>query len=179
MFPLVIDEVEEYACVDILKTLEQLFAQYAPETLLAFFGAATSMLLFSLTWFLSRYFFKLLMKASNQEAQQDQALSVLLESVVAALVSEAGHLRQTLDGILQESLRCSEQNAQMLTLLLVKSENIPADVLQVLKPEFEHLHQEMLLVEERLMTKITETAKQNHAGKIGDKFYDGDDKNSP
>jgi dsRNA-specific ribonuclease len=165
--------------MDILETMERLFDQHPPETLLAFFGATTSMLLFSLVWFLSRYFFRLLMRESTQDAQQDQAMSVLLESVIGALVSEAGHLRQTLDGILQESLRCGEQNAQVLALLLVKSERLPADVLQVLKPEFEHLHQEMLQVEARLTAKYTEVAASPNGNDAEQNIYEGNDKNSP
>lgn len=140
--------------MDVLRTVERLFEQHAPETLMALFGAVTSILLFFLIGSLLRYGFGWLMRTSTQEADQDQATSALMELLVGALVSEAGHLRQTLDGILQELLRCGEQNARVLTMLLNNTEKIPSEVLQLLKPELEQLHQELAQTEARLVLKM-------------------------
>jgi hypothetical protein len=138
--------------MDVIQTIEQLFATHAPETLMALFGAVTSIGLFYLVWTVLRGVFSLW----TQDASEEQATAALVDSLVSALVSEAGHLRQTLDGILGESLRSSEQNARALAVLLARAEKIPEGVLQLLKPEFDQLHQEIAQTEARLLSKVAE-----------------------
>jgi hypothetical protein len=101
-----------------------------------------------------------------------------MESLVGALVSEASHLRQTLDGILQETLRCGEQNARVLTLILTTTEKIPGEVLQLLKPELEQLHQELAQTEARLISRMSGATEQIDE-ETQMKIEDGDKKNSP
>jgi hypothetical protein len=84
--------------------LDQLFGS-RPETLMALFGAATSLLLFYLVGAVLRYLFGWQTRQAGWEAHQDQATTALVEALVAALVTEAGHLRTTLDSILEEALR--------------------------------------------------------------------------
>jgi len=142
--------------MDVLKTVSDLFERHSAETLMALFGAVTSVSLLYLVWVLVRYFFGLLAHTTTQEADQEKATSLLMEALVEALVSEAGHLRQTLNGILDESLRCSEQNARVLAVLLTRTEHIPSEILQLLKPEFERLHGDLLQTEARIVSKMTE-----------------------
>ena len=142
--------------MELLRALEKLFEEHAPETLMAFFGAGTSILLFYLIWAVLRHFFGLQTRSASQDADQDQATTTLLKSLVEALVTEAGHLRSTLDNLLQESLHNGQKNAQDLATLLTKTEETPEEVLRLLKPEFDHLHQEMRQTEARLIAKVTE-----------------------
>lgn len=144
--------------MELLRALEKLFEEHAPETLMAFFGAGTSILLFYLIWAVLRHFFGLQTRTVNQEADQDQATTALVSSLVEALVTEAGHLRRTLDRLLQESLHNGQKTAQDLATLLAKTEETPEEVLRLLKPEFDHLHQEMRQAEARLIAKVTEMA---------------------
>jgi len=144
--------------MDVLKTVSDLFERHSAETLMALFGAVTSVSLLYLVWVLVRYFFGLLAHTTTQEADQEKATSLLMEALVEALVSEAGHLRQTLNGILDESLRCSEQNARVLAVLLARTEHIPSEILRLLKPEFERLHQELQQAENRMVSQLREDA---------------------
>lgn len=132
--------------MDVLHALEALFEQHAPETLMALFGAATSLLLFYLTGVALNHLFGLQRRSADLEAGQDQVMAALVE----ALVSEAGHLRETLDSLLDESLQRSERNAQLLTALLVQAEKTPIQVVDLLRPEFVQLLQEVHLAEARL-----------------------------
>jgi hypothetical protein len=144
--------------MELLRALENLFEAHAPETLMAFFGAGTSILLFYLIWAVLRHFFGLQTRSANQDADQDQATTALLNSLVEALVTEAGHLRGTLDNLLEESLHNGQKTAQDLATLLTRTEETPEEVLRLLKPEFDHLHQEMRQAEARLIAKVTEMA---------------------
>jgi hypothetical protein len=63
-------------------------------------------------------------------------------------------LRETLDSLLDESLQRSERNAQLLTALLVQAEKTPGQVVDLLKPEFVQLHQEMRQAETRLAARL-------------------------
>jgi hypothetical protein len=78
----------------------------------------------------------------------------LVEALVGALVTEAGHLRHALDGILEEALRRSEQNAQCLTVIQAQTEETADKVLDLLKPEFAHLHQAINRAEARIVAQI-------------------------
>lgn len=136
--------------MEMIHTLEQLFREHAPETLMAFFGAFTSMGLFYLIWAVLRQLFGLQRRNVDWEAAQDQTTAAL----VGALVSEAGHLRAALDGILQESLRRNEQNAQLLSTLSVQAEETPGRTLELLRPEFDHLRRALRQTEARIIAKI-------------------------
>lgn len=96
--------------MEVIRGLESLFDKHAPETLMAFFGAGTSLLLFHLIGVVLRQWFGLQRHSADVDASQDQATAALVEALVGALVTEAGHLRHALDGILGEALRRSEQH---------------------------------------------------------------------
>lgn len=140
--------------MEIINGLSNLFKEHTPETLLALFGAATSLLMFSLVWYMLRHDYEMEERTSDQETGQDQTTTALVESLVRAVLSEAEHLRQVLSGILQEALDQTEQNTNTLDGLMTKTDKTPAEVLQLLKPEFEHLHQEICQTESRIIAKI-------------------------
>lgn len=140
--------------MDLIRALADLFEKHSPETLMAFFGAVTSIQLFYLAWWVLRHFFGLQARSAKQEETQERMTAILLKSLVEALVTESGHLRRTLDSYLEESLRCEQTNTQTLEILLSRSEEAPAEVLRLLKPEFEHLHEEISQVEARLAAKV-------------------------
>ncbi len=144
--------------MEVLRGLEQLFRDHAPETLMALFGAATSLLLFTLMWIVLRHLFGLQARSADQESDQEQTTAVLLEALVSALVTEAGHLRTAMDGLLRESLARSEQTADALSDLVSTTEGTPREVLALLRPEFEHLHYEMHQVEGRIVDKVVDAA---------------------
>lgn len=146
--------------MELLEGLAKLFSEHAPETLMALFGAGSSILLFYLVWTLLRHLFGLQTKTTDQEVEQDQATANLLEALVAALVTEAGHLRTTLDGILGEALKRDEQTSYALADLISKTEETPHEVLGLLRPEFEYLHSEMHQVERRIISKVIEMAER-------------------
>lgn len=137
--------------MDYLRTIGRLFETHAPETLMAFFGAVTSVALLYLVWWSLRHQFGLQLFSANQEADQDKADSTLIASLVTALIAEAGHLRTSIDGSLRQSLERSERNAAALAELTDKTEEIPGELLRVLKPEFENLHHELREVEARII----------------------------
>jgi hypothetical protein len=87
--------------MQVWRTLDQLFRDHAPETLMALFGAGTSILLFYLIGVLLRHWFGWQRRAADHDVAQDQASAALVEALVEALVTEAGHLRATLDSILE------------------------------------------------------------------------------
>jgi hypothetical protein len=140
--------------MELIRTLEQLFRDQAPETLMAFFGALTSMGLFYLIWVLLRQLFGLQRRNADWEATQERATTAVVEALVGALVTEAGHLRATLDGILEESSRRSEQNAQILSALSTQAEEAPVRTLELLRPEFDHLRRALRQTEARIIAKI-------------------------
>lgn len=140
--------------MELIRALENLFEHHAPETLMAFFGVGTSLLLFYLVWAVLRQLFGLQNRSVYLDADQEQATTALVEALVSALVTEAGHLRDTLDSLLEEALRRSEQNANLLSGLLAQTEETPGKVLALLKPEFDHLHQEMRQAETRIGAKL-------------------------
>jgi hypothetical protein len=144
--------------MELVRALEKLFEDHAPETLMALFGAATSILLFYLVWTVLRQLFGLQNRSADQDAGQDQATAALLESLVTALVTEGGHLREAMNGILHEMLRRDEQNAQLLAGLMASSQQTPSEVVQLLKPEFDHLRQAMRQTEARIVAKLSEAA---------------------
>lgn len=123
--------------VDLLKAMEQLFEAHAPETLMAFFGAGTSILLFYLVVTVLRQLFGLQKLTAGQEIDQDQATGALIEALVTALVSEVGQLRTTMDGILRETLQRGEESAAVLSGLATRTDQLPHDVVSLLKPKFE------------------------------------------
>jgi hypothetical protein len=142
--------------VDVIRALGELFEKHAPETLMALFGAATSLLLFYLIGAVLNHLFGLQRRSADLEAGQDQVMAAL----VGALVTEAGHLRETLDSLLDESLQRSERNAQMLAGLLVQTEKTPAQVLELLKPEFAHLQREVHQAEARIAARLGAPAEE-------------------
>jgi hypothetical protein len=155
--------------MQILQLLNDLFRDHAPETLMAFFGAATSLLLFYLIGVVLRYLFGWQIRYANWDAHQDQATTALVEALVSALVTEAGHLRATLDSILEESLRRSEQHSRLLTDLAAQAEETPGKTLALLRPEFDHLRRELRQAEARLSAKIVRPTVQTNAGESTDK----------
>jgi len=140
--------------MEVIRALNQLFQEHAPETLMAFFGAATSIGLFYLIWTVLRHLLGLQTRSADWEVTQEQATSALVEALVGALVTEAGHLRATLDGILEEALRRSEQNAQLLAALSTQAEEAPNKMLDLLRPEFDHLRRELRQAEARIIAKM-------------------------
>jgi hypothetical protein len=145
--------------MNVIQVLEELFEKHSPETLMALFGAATSIALFYLIRSILNHLFGLQARSVSQEASQDQRTGILLESLVQALVTEAGHLRHTLDSLLQESLRYGQKNTQDLAALLSQSEETPGEVFRMLKPEFEHLHREIRQAEAHITAKVASLAK--------------------
>jgi hypothetical protein len=129
--------------MEIWRTLSQLFQEHAPETLMALFGAGTSILLFYLVWTVLRHWLGWQTRREGWEAHQERATAALVEALVGALVTEAGHLRTTLDSILEEALRRSEQHTQLLAALSVQAEEAPEKMLALLRPEFDHLRHEL------------------------------------
>jgi dsRNA-specific ribonuclease len=144
--------------VDVIRGLEGLFERHAPETLLALFGAGTSLLLFYLIGVILRQWFGLQRRSADVDASQEQATAALVEALVGALVTEAGHLRQALDGILEEALRRSEQQTQSHTVIQAQTEGTPDKVLELLRPEFAHLHQAINRAEARIVAQIGQRA---------------------
>lgn len=140
--------------MDYLRILEQLFAAHAPETLMAFFGAATSIALFYLVWWMLRHLLGLQWFSADQEADQEQANSSLVASLVTALIEEAGHLRISIDGSLRETLQRSERNTEALSALVNKAEETPLEIVRMLQPEFEYLHHEIREAEASIVAKI-------------------------
>jgi hypothetical protein len=136
--------------MDVIRALGALFEEHAPETLMALFGAATSILLFYLIGSVLNHLFGLQRRSADLEAGQDEVMATL----VAALVTEAGHLRESLDGLLDESLQRSGRNAQLLAGLLAQSEKTPVQVLELLKPEFTHLQREVRQAEARIAARL-------------------------
>ncbi len=137
--------------MEVWRTLDQLFRDHAPETLMALFGAGTSLLLFYLIGAMLRHWFGWQSREVDRDVAQEQASAALVEALVAALVTEAGHLRATLDSILEEALHRSEQNAQMLTNLAVQAEETPEKTANLIRPELEHLRRELRQAEKRLL----------------------------
>jgi hypothetical protein len=150
--------------VELLRAIERLFAKHAPETLMAFFGAGTSILLFYLVWAVLQHMFGLQRCAAAQEDEQDDTLAALIEALVTALVTEAGHLRQTVDGVLREAIRYGQHNADLLEGLTSRAEEAPHEVMELLKPEFEYLYHEMSQVEQRIVDKVTDIALHLSSG---------------
>jgi hypothetical protein len=142
--------------MEVLKELDGLFRAHAPETLMALFGASTSLLLFYLVGVVLRHLFGLQTRRADLEAGQDQATAALVEALVSAVVSEAGHLRTTLDGILDEALRRSEQHTQLLVTLAAQADETPGKTLALLRPEFDHLRRELRQAESRIVAKLAE-----------------------
>lgn len=147
--------------MELIRAIEALFDQHAPETLMAMFGAGTSLLLFYLVWSVLQHLFGVQNRSAHQEADQEQATTALVESLVAALVTEAGHLRQSMDGILRELLRAGADNTIALSTLLDRTEQGPDAVVHLLKPEFDDLHQAMHQTEARIVAKMLEIAEPN------------------
>jgi hypothetical protein len=143
--------------MELIRALENLFEHHAPETLMALFGAGTSLLLFYLIWSVLRQLFGLQNRSVDWDFDQDQATAALVEALVGALVTESGHLRVTLDGILQESLQRSERNTQSLALLLTQAEATPGQILELLQPEFAQLQQELRRAEASIVAQIHES----------------------
>jgi hypothetical protein len=160
--------------MDILRALDQLFREHAPETLMALFGAATSIGLFYLVWTVVRHLLGWQTRRADWEASQEQATSALVEALVGALVTEAGHLRATLDGILEEALRRSEQNAQLLSALSIQAEETPGKMLDLLRPEFDHLRRELRQAEARIVAKMA-----LRSGEAGGEQTTGDPEREP
>ena len=154
--------------MELLRELDQLFRTHAPETLMALFGAATSLLLFYLIGALLRHLFGWQTRQTNRDTSQDQATAALLEALVGALVTEAGHLRSTLDSILEESLRRSEQHSRLLADLATQAEETPGKTVALLRPEFDHLRRELRQAEARLSAKMTIPAGNVEAGEAAD-----------
>ncbi len=140
----------------VLEALGRLFSEYTPETLMALFGAATSLLLFYLIWYLLRQVLGGLTRNAGQEAEQDQVSAELVEALVGELLIEAEHLRHSLQEGLQASLKQGEKNTQTLSVLMAQTDGAPTQLVELLKPEFAHLQQEIRLTEERIMAKIAE-----------------------
>lgn len=145
---------------DVLKTLVHLFQTNAPETLMALFGALTSFLLFYLVWATLRQLFGMQTHNASWETTQEQATATLVEALVNALVTEAAHLRTTLDNILEESLRRSEQHTQLLSMLSNQAEETPGKTLALFRPEFDHLRHELRQAEARIIAKIAQQSGQ-------------------
>lgn len=152
--------------MEVLKELDGLFRAHAPETLMALFGAATSLLLFYLVGAVLRHLFGLQTRRANWEVYQDQATAALVEALVSALVSEAGHLRTTLDSILDEALRRSEQHTQLLVTLAAQADETPGKTLALLRPELDHLRRELHQAESRIVTRLSDQI-------ISDEQHDG------
>lgn len=138
--------------IDVLETLGQLFADHAPETLMALFGAATSILLFYLVWYLLRHLLGQTTQSASQDADQEQATAALVETLVGELLVEAEHLRRNLQDLLQRG----EENAETLSTLMVHTERAPEQLVELLHPEFAHLQQEIRLAEGRIVARIAE-----------------------
>jgi flagellar biosynthesis/type III secretory pathway M-ring protein FliF/YscJ len=154
--------------MELLRELDQLFRAHEPETLMALFGAATSLLLFYLIGALLRYLFGWQTRQASRDTSQDQATAALLEALVEALVTEAGHLRTTLDSILEESLRRSEQHSRLLANLAAQAEETPGKTAALLRPEFDHLRRELRQAEARLSSKMTLPAGDVEAGEAAE-----------
>lgn len=142
--------------MELIRAIGELFERHAPETLMAIFGAGTSLLLFYLVWTVLQQLFGMQKRSVDQEANQEQATAELVESLVTALVTEASHLRHTMDGILHELLRAGADNTAALATLQDKTEQTPDAVVQLLKPEFDGLHQEIRQAEVRIVAKVLE-----------------------
>lgn len=140
--------------INLLQALVQLFDDHAPETLMALFGTGTSILLLYIVWSMLRHWFGLQTFAAGQDVEQEQGTTAIMEALVNALVSEAAHLRVTMDNILRESIQRSDANAELLVELSAKTDAVSTEVANLLKPEFEYLHHEMRQTETRLMSKI-------------------------
>jgi hypothetical protein len=148
--------MENEPFLEVLEALSKLFTEHAPETLMALFGAATSILLFYFIWYLLRQLLNQVNETATQDAGQDQTTAALVETLIGELLTEAEHLRNNLQEVLQASLKQGEENNQTLSALMVKTDGVPTQLVELLKPEFAHLQQEMRLTEERIVTKITE-----------------------
>lgn len=154
--------------MEAIRLIERMFQEHAPETLMAMFGAVASLLLFTLIWKILRHMFGLQLADVDQETDREQAIATLLTSLVQALVTEAVHLRETVDSVLRETLQVGQQNADALSELSTKSEDIPPEVLALLQPEFEYLHHEMRQAEGRIIDKLIEVAYgMQHKGGVG------------
>lgn len=140
--------------IELFHMLMQLFDTHAPETLMAFFGAGMSILLFYLVWSMLRHWFGLQTFAAGQDAEQEQGITALMEALVNALVTEAAHLRVTIDNVLRESIQRGDANAELLKELSAKTAAVPSEVVSLLQPEFEYLHHEMRQAETRIMSKV-------------------------
>jgi hypothetical protein len=140
--------------MELLRLLNQLFHEHGPESLMALFGAATSLLLFYLVGAVLRHWFGWQTRQASREAHQDQATTALVEALVGALVTEAGHLRTTLDGILDEALHRSELHSRLLAGLSAQAEETPGKTLALLRPEFDHLRHELRQAETRIIAKM-------------------------
>lgn len=149
--------------MELWQTISDLFERHAPETLMALFGAGTSLLMFYLVWTLLKHLFGLQTRSVAQEVNQDQVTAALLTSLIEALLTEAGHLRQALDGILQETLQRGQRNAELLTALMAQTERTPTEVLALLKPELQHLHQAVYETDQRIVTRVASVAGLQYA----------------
>jgi hypothetical protein len=154
--------------MELLRELDQLFRTHEPETLMALFGAATSLLLFYLIGALLRYLSGWQTRQASRDTSQDQATAALVEALVGALVTEAGHLRATLDSILEESLHRSEQHVRLLANLAAQAEETPGKTAALLRPEFDHLRRELRQAEARLSAKMALPAGNAEAGEAAE-----------
>lgn len=154
--------------MDVIRGIDQLFRDHAPETLMALFGALTSVGLFYLVWTVLRHLVGIQTRRLDDEVVQDKTTATLVEALVNALVTEASHLRATLDNILEEALRRSEENAQALSTLCAQAEEGPDRVLDLLRPEFDQLRRALHQAETRIITKITQQASEPEGAEVQD-----------
>jgi len=114
--------------MEILRALGKLFQEHTPETLMAIFGAGTSILLLYLINDVLQDVFGILTRSAAQEADQDQATAALMQSLVQALIVEVKPVPE-------------------------------AQILQMLRPEFDALHQAIQHTEARVLLKLEEAGK--------------------
>ena len=142
--------------MNILQMVGKLFEDHAPETLMAFFGASTSIVLFFLIWSMLRHMFGLQRHAAAMDEDQEQTIATLIDALVSALVTEAQHLRETVDGALREAVQIEQQHTRALADLTSRAEAMPGEVKSLLRPEFEYLQHELRQVEIRIIEKLSD-----------------------
>ncbi len=148
--------MQNHPFIEVLQLLAKLFSEHTPEALMAFFGAVTSLLLFYLIWYLLHQLAGEMEHDNEQETEQDRITSALVETLVEELLIEAEHLRDSLKAMLQTAINRQDTTAETLNALMAQGESTPNQLVELLKPEFDRLQQEMRSTEERLISRLSE-----------------------
>ena len=154
--------------MEILRLLDQLFREHRPETLMAFFWGSDFAAVVLSGWGGAARPVRLADPPRELGGPPGPGDDRPGRGVGRRPWCRAGHLRTTLDSILEEALRRSEQHSRLLAGLAVQAEETPGKTVALLRPEFDHLRRELRQAEARLSAKMILPAGEVEAGEAAD-----------